>query len=256
VRCACSWAARCLRDKNTLELAVDRMQQTRCCHCQPRVSVIRLPVSTYHHGDLREALIEAAVAAVREQGPEGLVLRDLARRVQVSHNAAYRHFADRDELVIEVACRVMEALVDAMQARLQTVRTRDPVLRARRRLAATGRGYVDFAVNEPGLFRLACASMSAMLFVSPPLERDPLALLGGVLDELVSVGFLSSEARTGAEITCWSAVHGFSVLTVDGPLRGSTDGERTRALDRVLIAIDRSYAATTGASVQLIDLQG
>jgi len=215
-----------------------------------------VPASTYHHGDLREALIEVAVAAVREQGPDGLVLRDLARRVHVSHNAAYRHFADRDELVIEVAGRAMGTLVNAMQARLHKVRTRDPVLRARRRLAATGRGYVDFAVTEPGLFRLACASMSAVSFESPTPERDPLALLGGVLDELVSVGFLSSEARTGAEITCWSAMHGFSVLTVDGPLRGSTDRERTHALDRVLITIDRSYAATTGTTVRPIDLHG
>lgn len=216
----------------------------KCCHCQPRVSLIRVPGSTYHHGDLRRALIEVAVAAVREQGPEGLVLRDLARRALVSHNAAYRHFTDRDELVIEVARRASQALVDSMQSHLDKVRTRDPVLRARRRLAATIRGYVGFAVTEPGLFRLACASMNAGSFEG----RDPLALIGGVLDELVDVGFLSTQARTGAEITCWSAMHGFSVLTVDGPLHESTDHERNRALDRVLIAIDRAYAATTGAS--------
>jgi len=212
--------------------------------------------SSYHHGDLREALIEAAVAAVRERGPDALVLRDLARRVQVSHNAAYRHFADREELVAEVAGRAMGGLVDAMQARLQRVRTRDPVLRARRRLAATGRGYVDFALSESGLFRFTCASLSAASPANPPRERDPLAQLGEVLDELVSIGFLSREGRVGAEITCWSAMHGFSVLSIDGPLRDSTDRERTAALDRVLTAIDRSFAATTDTHVRPSDLRG
>lgn len=214
------------------------------------------PTSPYHHGDLREALIEAAVAAVREKGPDGLALRELARRVNVSHNAAYRHFADRDDLVAELAGRVMGSIVDSMQARLAKVRTRDPVLRARRRLAATGRGYVDFAVTEPGLFRLACSSLAAVSTTITRPGRDPFALLGEVLDELVDVGFLTPAARIDAEITCWSAVHGFSVLSVDGPLQGSTAKERTAALDRVLIAIDRSYAATTGTAIGVRDLLG
>lgn len=214
------------------------------------------PTAPYHHGDLREALIEAAVASVRENGPDGLALRDLARRVHVSHNAAYRHFADRDDLVAEVAGRVMGSIVDSMQARLAKVRTRDPVLRARRRLAATGRGYVDFAVAEPGLFRLACASLSAVSSTIALPGRDPLALLGEVLDELVEVGFLTPAARIDAEVTCWSAVHGFSVLSIDGPLQGSTAKELTAALDRVLIAIDRSYAATTATVIGDRDLLG
>ncbi len=215
-----------------------------------------LPTSSYHHGDLRKALIEAAVASARENGPDGLVLRDLARRVQVSHNAAYRHFADRDELIAEVAGRVMGSVVATMQARLARVRTRDPVLRARRRLAATGRGYVEFAVTEPGLFRLACSALSAISSAIALPERDPFVLLGDVLDDLVNVGFLAPNARIGAEITCWSAMHGFSVLSVDGPMRNSTAKERAAALERVLIAIDRSYAATTGTPVGPRDLAG
>ena len=214
-----------------------------------------MPASPYHHGHLREALIETALIAVREQGPDGLALRDLARRVGVSHNAAYRHFAHRDDLVAEVAGRVMEGLVEAMQARLSKVRTRDPVLRARRRLAATGRGYVDFAVAEPGLFHLAFASVSTVPVGTAFVERDPMVLLSQVLDDLVSVGFLSTQERTGAELTCWSAMHGFAVLCVDGPMRGCTDAERSSALERVLEAIDRSYAATTGARIGPHDLQ-
>jgi AcrR family transcriptional regulator len=59
-------------------------------------------VSTYHHGNLRPALVETAVELARATGPEGVVLREVARQTGVSHNAAYRHFADRDELLAEL----------------------------------------------------------------------------------------------------------------------------------------------------------
>jgi len=210
--------------------------------------------SAYHHGRLREALVEAAVIAVREEGPEGLGIRSLARRLGVSHNAAYRHFTDRDDLTSEVAARVMGQLVAAMHTRLDEVRTDDPVLRARRRLAACGRAYVDYAVSEPGLFRLAFNALSKATIAAATPERDPLLLLGQVLDELVAVGFLAPDARGDAELTCWSAVHGFSVLCNDGPLRESGDAERNRTLDSLLVAVDRSYGATTGTSTDPKDI--
>jgi AcrR family transcriptional regulator len=208
----------------------------------------------YHHGRLREALLEAAVVAVREEGPQGLGIRSLARRVGVSHSAAYRHFADRDDLVAEVAGQVMEQLVEAILVRLNKVRTQEPVLRARQRLAASGRAYVDYAVSEPALFRLAFNSLSAAGTEPSNPERNPLRLLGQVLDELVEAGFLDPDARTGAELTCCSAMHGFSVLAIDGPLQGASDAECTTALDRVLVAIDRSYGATTGTRTNPKDI--
>lgn len=209
----------------------------------------------YHHGNLREALVEAAVAVVREHGPTSLAVRELARRVGVSHNAAYRHFADREELIAEVAGRAMEQLVATMQVRLATVRTRDPVLRARRRLAETGRGYVEYAVTEPGLFRLAFGSPASVEAAIATPDRDPLGMLCQVLDDLVDVGFLSPEARVDAEITCWSAVHGFSMLHTDGALRDSSGEARDAALDRVLVAIDRSYGASSGTPTRPGDLR-
>ncbi len=71
--------------------------------------------ASYHHGNLRASLVEAAVGLASELGPEGLVLREVARRVGVSHNAAYRHFADRDELIAEVARHGLDELVRSMQ---------------------------------------------------------------------------------------------------------------------------------------------
>lgn len=207
----------------------------------------------YHHGNLRTALVDAAVEVASEKGPDGLAVRDLARRVGVSHNAAYRHFSDRDALVEEVAQRGMQGLLAAMHARLDAVTETDPVERARCRLQELGKGYVDYALAEPGLFRVVftaypeppSAAPSGSDPDDPGAAPDPYQLLGAALDDLVDVGFLHPDARPDAEMTCWSVVHGFAVLTTEGPLRAVPAPERDAALDRVLATIDRSYGATT-----------
>jgi AcrR family transcriptional regulator len=240
-----------------------------------------MAVSSYHHGNLREALVVAAVEAARASGPDGVALRELARTVGVSHSAAYRHFSHRDELVAEVAARAMGELVAAMEKRLDLVEQAgavdpvDPVLRARRRLIAIGEGYVAFALAEPGLFRSAfAASPLPGVPVGVPasvdddgagaavadggdradpaadLDSDPYGLLTEALDELAEVGYLSAAARVGAEMTCWSAVHGFSLLHLEGPLGTGDAAARQEALDQVLVAIDRSYAASSGTAIE------
>lgn len=211
-----------------------------------------MPATSYHHGNLREALVEAAVEAARSNGPDGVGLRELARTVGVSHSAAYRHFSHRDDLVTEVSTRAMDELVRAMQRRLDEVADAAPVLRARRRLVAVGEAYVGFALSEPGLFRVAFAAHSGTA-PDDPSVADPYGLLSEVLDGLVEVGYLSPEARIGAEMTCWSAVHGFSVLHLDGPLGEAEVGARAEALDQVFVAIDRSYAASTGTVISATD---
>src|SRR3954454_1380253 len=71
--------------------------------------------STYHHGDLRAALVQTATELARAEGPDGVVLRETARRVGVSHNAAYRHFTDRTELMSAVASNALGELATAMR---------------------------------------------------------------------------------------------------------------------------------------------
>ena len=200
-----------------------------------------VPRAAYHHGNLRAALVEEAVAAVRERGPEGLALRELARRVGVSHNAAYRHFAHRDDLVAAVAEQAMSGLLAAMERGLAEVVEPDPVGRARLRLAAIGRAYVEYALAEQGLFQVAFTSRAGV-GAARLLKESPYLMLGQALDDLVTVGFLAPEARLGAPELCWATVHGFSLLAMAGHVSASdSDGH----LARLLIAVDRSLGAST-----------
>ena len=187
-------------------------------------------MNTYHHGNLRAELLRTAVELAREQGPDGVVLREVARRAGVSHNAAYRHFADREELLSATAREGQDALSRAMSNRAARVRGGDPAERSVRRLREIGKAYVLFAVREPGLFATAFAGT---------VEREsdqpgPYELLSAALDEMEEVGTLSPDRREGAEVACWSAVHGFAVLHIDGPLHDVPARERDRQLEAML----------------------
>jgi len=195
-------------------------------------------MGSYHHGNLRPALVEAAVGLAQASGPEGVVLREVARQTGVSHNAAYRHFADRDELLSEVALAAMQQLSAAMSVELAGVVETEPAARAVARLRATGRAYVHFALAQPGLFDVAFAGHRSPPEVAPE-AADPYALLGLVLDELALAGAVSAGRREGAEVLCWSAVHGFAVLHLHGPLRDVPAQEREDSLEQLLDQIQR-----------------
>ena len=140
------------------------------------------------------------------------------------------------------------------QQRLDRVATTDPVRRARRRLAELGRGYVDMALAEPGLFRVVFVAYPAVPEHDDPPAPDPLQMLCDCLDEMVEVGWLAAAHRPDAEISCWSAVHGFAVLHLEGPLRGADAKARDLALTHLLMTIDRGYGATTGQAADMDDL--
>lgn len=181
---------------------------------------------TYHHGNLREALIGAGMRLARAGGPEAVVLREVNRDAGVSHSAAYRHFPDRDSLLWAVCERSMSELARRMEKRMAELPARrDPKRHAWEALEATGQAYIEFALAEPGWFRTAFGVPQELRPIAPgegcgDSGLDPYQLLGRCLDELVVTGALPPERRRGAEIGPWAAVHGLATLLVDGPLRG------------------------------------
>ena len=170
-----------------------------------------------------------------------MVLREVARRTGVSHNAAYRHFADRDELLAEIASLANDQLEQAMRA--GSTGSRRPTRPAGPgRLRATGRAYVEFALAEPGLFNVAFCPTDADERARE--EAAPYVLLGQVLDELVESGALSPAGRLGADVVCWSAVHGLSVLLLDGPLRDLVPEERDAVLEKLIATVERGLTGS------------
>src|SRR5262245_1469706 len=204
----------------------------------PRIVSAR--TQPYHHGNLRPVLVDTAVELARSTGPDGVVLREVARRAGVSHNAAYRHFEDRDALLAEVADRAMAELERAMHERADAVTSTNPAERAMKRLGETGRAYVEFAIREPGLFAVAFTSPpSVAVHRDPATLTGPYAFLNSVLDDLVDVGALSQERRQGADVACWAMVHGYAELHVHGPLREVPSEMRDQMLESVLDVVER-----------------
>jgi len=200
------------------------------------------PRETYRHGDLRQALITAGLDLAREGGPDAVVLRESTRRVGVSPNAAYRHFADRGALLAAVSAAAQGQVADSMLAEIDELETDDAATAARRRLRAVGTGYLRFAREQPGLFRTAFSVPDDLANSGSPAKAGragltPFQILSQTLDSLESSGVLPPARRAGAELHAWSAVHGLGMLIIDGPLRGLTaemiEGATTRLLDMV-----------------------
>ncbi|HWA49589.1 MAG TPA: TetR/AcrR family transcriptional regulator [Dongiaceae bacterium] len=180
--------------------------------------------STYRHGDLRRALLEAGIALARIGGPDAVVLREATRQAGVVPNAAYRHFASRQDLLEAVRSAALSELAKAMEAELEKGARKRGANAATASLRAVGVGYLQFALTETGLFRTAF-STPENLGLGPNPERsgrsglNPFELLSAALDTMAEAGQLPPERRMGAEFLAWSAVHGFAMRVIDGPLR-------------------------------------
>ncbi|HJB09311.1 MAG TPA: WHG domain-containing protein [Candidatus Brachybacterium merdavium] len=186
----------------------------------------------YHHGDLRPALVEAALELSRGSGQSSVSLREVTRQVGVSPAAAYRHFRDRTELMAAVAREIQEKMATRMRRRMRASADAPPEQRALQRLRGVGLGYIAFAVDEPGWFETAFFGSARESELRERADGPgpgggaedappPFVLLTSALDECVQAGVLSAQRRPGAEFVCWSAVHGCAELVLHGPLRGA-----------------------------------
>jgi Transcriptional regulator len=200
--------------------------------------------SSYRHGDLHQALIDAALAMAAEGGPDAVVLREATRRAGVSPNAAYRHFSDRRELLQAVSAAAQGLVADAMEQSVVASGTGSSASAARAGLRAVGSAYIGFAREHPGLFRVAFGVPDDLKNSGSPAKageagRTPFQILGAALDRLVSSGVLPTERRKNAEFLAWSAVHGLGMLVIDGPLRGLNDSMISEATERLLDMVER-----------------
>ena len=198
-------------------------------------------------GAVRDGLVNAGLELARGGGPDAVVLREVTRMVGVVPNAAYRHFADRDELLAAVSTAALRELATRMAAAVARVPGRygDPGA-ARGRFRAIGTAYLAFAREEPGLFATAFAVPQQHAYAPSDggtgPDRTPLDHLRAALDELVDAGVLPPGRRDGIEYPIWSTVHGLAVLTGQGPLRDLPEATRHQLEERTGAFIEESLA--------------
>jgi AcrR family transcriptional regulator len=188
--------------------------------------------ATYHHGDLRAACLSAALELLEEGGATALSLRAVARRAGVSPAAPYRHYADREALVSAVAGVGYRELAERLA-------TAHPAPSTPEQLASVGVAYVQFALEQPALFR--------MMF-GEPCDRDndervaATAAVSLYLREIVARCFPHADAEALAP-AIWALVHGLAFLHLDGKLDAPTP---SAVADRVAAAIHGLLSATAG----------
>ncbi|HET7198311.1 MAG TPA: TetR/AcrR family transcriptional regulator [Burkholderiales bacterium] len=160
-------------------------------------------VSTYHHGDLRPALLRAAARVLEKEGPAALSLRSLARRAGVSHNAPYRHFADREALLAALAAEGYRMLGEALAGASGR---------------AIGEAYLRFALAHPQRFRL-------MFGGHLPMARHRELAAAAARPHQALVDAFRAEPSIGdaeqAAAAAWSLVHGLAHLLLDGHFPGA-----------------------------------
>jgi AcrR family transcriptional regulator len=182
----------------------------------------------YHHGDLRQALVDASLQLIAQEGFGALTLREVARRAGVTHAAPYRHFADKEELLVAVAEEGFRAMAARMKERMARYRSPEE------RLRECGVAYVLFAVEHPAHFRVMFGPhFTKPLKPAPPgSEADSFGLLVSCLGEMQRAENLRSGELPELALQCWSLVHGLASLLVDGLLESSelTRGANVEAL--------------------------
>jgi AcrR family transcriptional regulator len=174
----------------------------------------------YHHGDLRRAIIKAALEILSETQSVEFSLRELARRAGVSHNAPYKHFAEKRELLAAVSTAGFELLTRRMRKEIMGQRN------ARAQLFALWRAYIRHGVENPALYRLMFGGyLGSPGDGRPSIEQTAAEQTKAVLTEVIVKGGLGraipntaqNERRiAGAILACWSLVHGLTMLLVDG----------------------------------------
>jgi AcrR family transcriptional regulator len=194
---------------------------------------------SYHHGDLRKALLEAALELVRQRRSTHFSLRDLAERVGVTQSAIYRHFNDLDDLLSTLCREGFDAF--AKTERQIIADGPDPSVRLRALL----RLYIQFAISNPAYFRIMFDSGFANRPENIGRARPTFKYLEDVIAEIGG-----RDAALEKAVAIWASVHGLSALMLSGQLGAvqKQPARRVRLEQIVIELIERGLVGPCGSS--------
>jgi AcrR family transcriptional regulator len=189
----------------------------------------------YHHGDLRRALIDAALQLAGEGGAEAVSVREAARRAGVSPGAPFRHFPSRDALMTAVAEEAQQRLRAEIDAALAGAPVGDPLARFR----SFGLAYLRWAMRNPAHFEIISNGRYFDHDRAAGLSRDNAELLGMIgrtLEEAFAQGQLHSPDLKRVQIASRALVYGFARMNIDGhlPRWGVPEAEVERTAEAIL----------------------
>jgi AcrR family transcriptional regulator len=196
----------------------------------------RKPRRPYHHGNLRRALIDEALATISADGVDRVTLREIGARVGVSRSALYRHFADKRALLTAVATEGFRVL------RQQLISAWDEGGRGDDAFRAMGVAYVRFAMANPAHYRVMFGGSVDPQAEDPELAVEAIGAFQALVDALVALQRDAVMRRDDPQLMAtyvWSLVHGMAMLGIDGKLRGSdeVDALMQYAFDRLRTGI-------------------
>ncbi|XDD49979.1 TetR/AcrR family transcriptional regulator [Leptospira sp. WS92.C1] len=192
---------------------------------------------SYHHGDLKKAIILKSEEILEQKGIEGLSLRDIASDLGVSHAAPYRHFPRKADLLFTLAIRGFSDLADEM--RLAWESSEEPV----ERLRSSGIRYVQLALKHPRRTELMFGGTLACESDAPKeletIGKEAFMGLYRILEDGQKKGIFREGDPSGLSFTVWSLVHGFAVLTNGKQIPPHILQERglTTIMDSTLVSI-------------------
>lgn len=183
----------------------------------------------YHHGDLKNALIQAGIEILSEQGLHGLSLRKVAQRAGVSHAAPYAHFTDKQALIAAISTEGYRKLYDRLSWAVEQNRS-DPL----RLLIEASWAYVQFALSEPAHFKITLSGAVEKEQEFPAfieMTRKAFGLVVEVTEACQQAGVLKTGPTDQMAVSVWSIVHGFTSLVLEGQVSSSVvDGMTLREM--------------------------
>lgn len=209
--------------------------------------------TSYHHGDLRTALLDAAVGLVEREGAGQVSVRAIAREAGVSHAAPYHHFQDREALLAGVAIRGFEALGEALRRGAEGAEDAgDAGSGPLARLQGAGVGYVRFAVERPEMYRLMFGGLLSDRSRHPDLKAAADAAFGVLLELLAPGGGGDAGAPAAVNpvaLAAWANVHGLASLLIEGLLSEERETLSVEEIARqTTLVLGRGLKAFTGGS--------